>query len=72
MSIVYRGQLRSAADIAAPALLVPLDDVPWARIHDAALATMLRRYIAERQQDLFGIYVGDAERGPVRSVARIA
>ena len=33
---------------------------------------MLRRYIEERQQDEFGIYVGDAERGTVQSLARSA
>lgn len=72
MSIVYRGQLRATATIAAPAVLVPFDAVPWERVKDAALATMLRRYIAERQQDLFGIYVGDAERGTVQNLARTA
>ena len=72
MSIVYRGQLRATATVAAPAFLVPFDVVPWERIKDAALATMLRRFIAERQQDLFGIYVGDAERGTVQNLARPA
>ena len=72
MSIVYRGQLRTAAVVAAPAVLVPLDDVPWERVRDVALAKMLRRFIAERSQDLFGIYVGDAERGTVQNLARTA
>ena len=72
MSIVYRGQIKAAASVTAPAVLVPLDDVPWDRIHDPALATMLRRFIAERSQDLFGIYVGDAERGTVQNLARTA
>ena len=72
MSIVYRGGLRASSPIAAPAVLVPLDDVPWDRIRDAALVPMLRRFIAERDQDLFGVYVGDAERGTVQSLARTA
>ena len=33
---------------------------------------MLRRYAAERLDDTFGIYVGDAERGTVQSLARSA
>lgn len=72
MSIVYRGQLKTSSPIAAPAILVPLDEVPWERLRDTALATMLRRFIAERSQDLFGVYVGDAERGTVQSLARPA
>ena len=43
MSIVYRGQLKGMTPVEAPALLVPFDGVPWDRIRDAALATMLRR-----------------------------
>ncbi len=72
MSIVYRGQLKTSSPVTAPAVLVPLDEVPWERVRDAALATMLRRFIAERSQDLFGVYVGDAERGTVQSLARTA
>ncbi len=72
MSIVYRGQLRTVAPIMAPAVLAPLDDLPWDRIRDAALVPMLRRFIAERSQDLFGVYIGAAERGTVRSLARAA
>ncbi len=72
MSIVYRGQLKTMSPVTAPAVLMPLDEVPWERVRDAALATMLRRFIAERSQDLFGVYVGDAERGTVRSLARTA
>ncbi len=72
MSIVYRGQLRASSPIAAPAVLMRLDDLPWDRIGDAALVPMLRRFIAEREQDLFGVYVGDAERGTVQSLARTA
>ena len=71
-SIVYRGQLRAAPAAGGRAALVPFDAIPWERIRDAALATMLRRYIAEKRQDLFGIYVGDAEHGTVHSLARTA
>ena len=72
MSIVYRGQLRADSAIAAPAVLVPFADMPWNRIPDAAVAVMLRRFVAERSQDFFGIYVGDADRGTVQNLARFA
>ena len=69
-SIVYRGQLKATPAAGARAALVPFDAIPWERVRDAALATMLRRYIAEKRQDLFGIYVGDAEHGTVHNLAR--
>jgi pimeloyl-ACP methyl ester carboxylesterase/flavin reductase (DIM6/NTAB) family NADH-FMN oxidoreductase RutF len=70
MSIVYRGQLRAAPPSDTRVILVSIENIPWERIHDAALTTMLQRYIEERRQDVFGIYVGDAEHGAVHSLAR--
>ena len=70
MSIVYRGQLKGEPRFDACVTLASIENVPWERIRDAALTTMLRRYIDERRQDVFGIYVGDAERGAVRSLGR--
>ncbi|MBV9734858.1 MAG: flavin reductase family protein [Acidisphaera sp.] len=72
MSIVYRGNLRTAPQQGAGITLASIDDIPWHRIRDGALSAMLHRYIEERQQDVFGIYVGDAERGTVQSLARSA
>ncbi|MDE3177864.1 MAG: alpha/beta fold hydrolase [Pseudomonadota bacterium] len=72
MSIIYRGQLRSLAAAREDVMLAPFDEIPWGRIKDAALAAMLRRYIDEKRQDLFGVYVGDAERGTVQPLARTA
>lgn len=69
LSVVYRGTSGQAPAPSAAAELVPLDAVPWDRIADAAVTSMLRRYVAERAQDLFGVYVGDAERGTVRRLA---
>ena len=71
MSIVYRGQLQNLA-AREGVMLIPFDDIPWDRINDAALAAMLRRYIDETRQDLFGVYVGDADRGKVQPLARMA
>lgn len=72
MSIVYRGILRQAPQKGAAVTLANIDAVPWMRIRDGALNAMLHRYIEERLQDGFGIYVGDAERGTVQSLARSA
>jgi flavin reductase (DIM6/NTAB) family NADH-FMN oxidoreductase RutF/pimeloyl-ACP methyl ester carboxylesterase len=71
MSIVYRGQLR-AVPPRDGVTLIAFDDIPWSRIRDAALVSMLRRYIEEKRADLFGVYVGDAERGTVQPLARTA
>jgi len=72
MSIVYRGTLLEAPAQGGSLTLVHFDDVPWGRIRDEASKSMLRRYIQERREDLFGIYVGDAERGTVQPLARLA
>ena len=72
MSIVYRGNLRTPPMDGTAVTLAGIDDIPWGRIRDGALSAMLRRYIEERLQDAFGIYVGDAERGTVQTLARSA
>ena len=72
MSVIYRGYLREAPPKDAAVVLAKLDAIPWERVRGGALTAMLRRYIAERLQDGFGIYVGDAERGTVQSLARSA
>ncbi len=70
-SIYYRGTL-SAPPTAASARLVAFDDIPWDRLPDDAVRSMLRRYVAERREDRFGIYVGDAERGTVQPLPQVA
>lgn len=72
MSIVYRGTLRGAPPTGAAVHLAGIDAIPWERLRGGALSAMLRRYIEERELDGFGIYVGDAERGTVQSLARPA
>ena len=70
MSIVYRGQLKGEPRFDARVTLASIENIPWEGIRDEALTSMLRRYIDERRQDVFGIYIGDAEHGAVRSLAR--
>jgi len=67
-SIVYRGEAR-AADAHARASLVPFEDIPWDDIRDPALRSMIQRYVREREEDSFGVYVGDATSGRVRPLA---
>ncbi len=49
--------------------IVPLWQVPWDEIADTAVRSMLERYVRERRQDAYGIYVGDTETGTVRPLA---
>jgi len=41
------------------------DEIPWAQIRDSAVQTMLTRYVDERRNNAFGIYVGNAQQGQI-------
>ena len=43
-------------------------DIPWEQLSNDPLRTMLQRYVREHQQEAFGLYVGDDQRGDVRAV----
>ena len=64
-SVVYRGSIRMPRAGGAFTLFA-FDAIPWSEIGDAAVRTMLERYIGERRIDVFGIYVGDAAHGVVQ------
>ncbi|MDR6953957.1 flavin reductase (DIM6/NTAB) family NADH-FMN oxidoreductase RutF/pimeloyl-ACP methyl ester carboxylesterase [Ancylobacter sp. 3268] len=68
VSIYYRGTFEGTPPEGATCL-VPFAEIPWERLPDAATRTMLRRFVKERSEDAFGIYVGDAERGTVHALA---
>ena len=68
-SIVYRGEAR-AIDARARASLVPFGEIPWGEIRDAAMRATIERYVREREEDCFGVYVGDTTTGRVRPLAR--
>jgi flavin reductase (DIM6/NTAB) family NADH-FMN oxidoreductase RutF/pimeloyl-ACP methyl ester carboxylesterase len=72
MSIYYRGVLSAPPAPSSAARLVPFDEIPWAKLRDDAIRSMLRRYVRERTEDAFGVYVGDAETGTVQTLARSA
>jgi flavin reductase (DIM6/NTAB) family NADH-FMN oxidoreductase RutF len=66
--IYYRGRVVDDTPVAADVRFVPLDAIPWDEIRDPAVQSMLRRYVKERTEDAFGIYVGDVEKGTVQSL----
>lgn len=67
--IVYRGEARAVAEHAG-ASLVPFRDIPWDEIRDAAVRSMIERYVQEREENAFGVYVGDTRAGRVTPLAR--
>lgn len=66
--IFYRAQA-TAPGPALASRFFPLAAIPWDALPDDAIRSMLRRYVAERQQNVFGVYVGDHRSGTVRSVS---
>lgn len=67
--IFYRAEVREPPPVLRERF-VPFDAIPWPRLPDEAIRTMLRRYVTERQENVFGIYVGDHRSGTVRAVAQ--
>jgi flavin reductase (DIM6/NTAB) family NADH-FMN oxidoreductase RutF len=67
-NIVYRGEAR-AANAHARGLLVSFEDIPRAAIGDPAVRALIERYVRERADDSFGVYVGDTTTGEVRPLA---
>jgi flavin reductase (DIM6/NTAB) family NADH-FMN oxidoreductase RutF len=69
--IFYRGRVLGDLPQHSSLHVVPLDSVPWAKLQDDAARSMLRRFVKERSEDTFGIYVGDADAGTVQPLAKI-
>ena len=65
VSVVYRGTVRAPGAEGALALFA-FNAIPWSEIGDAAVRTMLERYIDERRSDISGVYVGDGAHGVVQ------
>ncbi|MDQ0390277.1 alpha/beta fold hydrolase [Labrys monachus] len=70
MSIYYRGTLKAPPDQSGALRLIRFGDIPWDRLRDYAIRSMLGRYVRERNEDVFGIYVGDAVQGTVHPLQR--
>lgn len=69
-NVIYRGEL-----VDAPAVLddarqrfFAFSDIPWGAIVDPMVRNMLVRYIRERSNDAFGVYVGDTNSGIVQAL----
>ncbi|CAN7366330.1 alpha/beta fold hydrolase [Bosea sp. LjRoot9] len=69
-SIYYRGRLLQVPEPSGAVHLVPFDEIPWERLRDEAIRSMLRRYVRERSEDSFGVYIGDTESGTVQPLAK--
>ena len=67
--VYYRGDIVAGPAEGAPVALFTFDEIPWSDINDSALRDMLTRYVVERSENRFGIYVGDNERGHVQSLS---
>lgn len=63
--VVYRGRAPEPAPHQLGVSCVPLQDLAHIPLSDEAHRSMLMRYARERQEDVFGVYVGDAEQGDV-------
>ncbi|MEZ0167810.1 flavin reductase [Microvirga sp. TS319] len=68
-SIYYRGSIDGVPADETRLRLVGLDEIPWDRIKDEAVRSMLGRFVREQNEDTFGIYVGDADHGTVKALA---
>lgn len=66
--IFYRGEVNEVTDQRIREQFFAFDDIPWEKISNAAVRSMLDRYIKERRQDLFGVYVGDVQSGVVKTI----
>lgn len=71
VQIYYRGRVihNRSPWLDSSVRIVPLSQIPWDEVGDAAVRSMLERYVRERRQDAFGIYVGDSEAGTVQPLA---
>ena len=67
--VYYRGDMVTNPAEGGQISLFGFDEIPWDGITDGALRDMLVRYVAERSENRFGIYVGDNERGQVQSLS---
>lgn len=66
LTVYYRGEIAGTPPAELESALYAFDDIPWPRLADDTLRNMLRRYVVERREDFFGIYIGDREAGRVR------
>jgi hypothetical protein len=66
--IYYRGVASHLSRLAKEHLL-SIDAIPWNEFDDPAVISMLQRYVREKGNDTFGIYIGDEKQGRVEQLA---
>ncbi|MDR6495235.1 flavin reductase (DIM6/NTAB) family NADH-FMN oxidoreductase RutF [Paraburkholderia terricola] len=71
VQVYYRGRVSSsgAAWMDSAIHIVPLSQISWSELRDEAVRLMLQRYVRERSEDAFGIYVGDTEAGKIQTLS---
>jgi flavin reductase (DIM6/NTAB) family NADH-FMN oxidoreductase RutF len=67
MHIYYRAEAKNAIED-DKAKFFGFDEIPFDRLPDNSSRTMLQRYVKERKQDAFGIYVGDETQGDIKMI----
>ncbi|MFK0691510.1 alpha/beta fold hydrolase [Mesorhizobium sp. IMUNJ 23033] len=70
--VYYRGTADAPASGDRQVRLVDIDQIAGLSIADPAVRSMLTRYVRERTEDAFGVYVGNEVEGEVRPLARPA
>ena len=71
VNVFYRGRVTGELPASSGLQLLALDSIPWEQLSDEAERAMLQRFVRERTEDAFGIYMGDAQSGSVKSLARV-
>jgi flavin reductase (DIM6/NTAB) family NADH-FMN oxidoreductase RutF len=67
LNVYYRGTVDRLPD--SPSVeCYPLEGIPWDRLEDEAIRVMLKRYVNERLEARFSIYVGNSETGSYKAV----
>lgn len=69
LRIIYRGTAEPVGDGDGTLLSFELGQIPWDRLDQAATRIVLRRYVQERSQYRFGVYVGGSETGQIAELA---
>ncbi|MGH6751409.1 MAG: hypothetical protein ACREDP_04515, partial [Bradyrhizobium sp.] len=71
LQVYHRGEILDGPPADSDgAILTPFAEIPFDDLPSKANAIMLRRYVSERQEDRFGVYVGSSEAGKVHSLER--
>ncbi|MER8752975.1 alpha/beta fold hydrolase [Mesorhizobium sp. M1050] len=68
--VYYRSTVEAPASGDRQARLVDINQIADLRIADPAVRSMLLRYVRERTEDAFGVYVGNEVEGEVRPLAK--